>query len=229
MQPAQIYTAVTVRLLDLAPRLTPEQRAIVPAPTPDWTVVDTYRHLVGATADTLRGRVEGRGSPEWTDAQLKARATLRLHEICAEWSGLLPPMAALLAADPGQFRLELGYWTHEQDIRAAVGLPVLREDPHLIAMTAALLSSRVEPYEQAGVPALRLVATDAPVDVVLGAGGPELTLRAEAFELLRTVTSRRSLRQCLAAQWAGGDDAVRTAVLEALALFPLPTEDVREA
>ncbi len=36
---------------------------------------------------------------------------------------LLPPMAALLAADPGLFRLELGYWTHEQDIRAAVGLP----------------------------------------------------------------------------------------------------------
>lgn len=228
MESAEIYTAVAARLLDLAPDLSESQRSTVPAPTPEWTVVDTYRHLSGAAADYVEGRIEGRGTPEWTAAQLAARADWTLERICAEWATLTPELAALMAADPGLSRLAVGYWTHEQDIRVAVGVGPLRDDPEVAGMAREFLGGRVQPYAESGAPALRVRTPDGSVDVVLGSGEPALTSTADAFEILRTVTSRRSLRQCLAADWTGGDVAARTAAVIALASYPLPVDDLVE-
>jgi hypothetical protein len=176
----------------------------------------------------LDGRVAGRGTPEWTAAQLAARADCSLAEICAEWTKLQPDMVALMDADPGLLRLSVGYWLHEQDIRVALGIAPLRDDPQLAAMTSAFLEGRAQPYADSGAPPLRVVATDHPVSAVLGGDEPVLTVRATAFELLRMIASRRSEAQCLAAEWSGGDPAAHTAAVRALAAFPLPTADLPE-
>jgi uncharacterized protein (TIGR03083 family) len=223
---SHIYTAVTNRLLHLAAQLSPGRQATVPAATPDWTVSDTYRHLAGATADFLDHRLDAMGTPAWTAAQIAARAGQNLAEVCVEWASRAPALAALMNSDPALLpRLALDYWTHEQDIRLAVGLAPLREDPNIALMAATLLDSRARPYARTGSPAVRVVATDGPVDLVLGSGASALTLRASGFELLRMVNSRRTIAQCLAAEWIGGDAGDRTAVIQALATFPLPTTD----
>lgn len=226
-KPAEIFTAVANRLLDLAPTLSESQQAAVPAPTPDWTVVDTYRHLAGATTDVLEGRVEGMGTPEWTAAHIAARTGLSLGEVCAEWAAGAPELAARMAAGPFPFpRLPVGYWIHEQDIRVAVGVGALRDDPHLAVMANAFLGARAQPYEDSKALPLLVLGSDQPLEVMLGDGEPALTVRTSVFEVLRMVSSRRSLRQCLAAEWTGGDLAARTAAIQAMAAFPLPTSDV---
>jgi uncharacterized protein (TIGR03083 family) len=229
VESAEVYTAVAGRLLELALKLSEPQQNTVPAPTPEWTVADTYCHLAGATADFLDEHLDGMGTPAWTAAQVAARVGRSLLEVCAEWASRFPLLAARMATDPNMLpRLALDYWTHEQDIRAAVGLRPLREDPAAALMADTLLNARRRGYTGAGGPAVRVVASDGPVDVVLGVGEPEVMLSASAFELLRMVNSRRSLAQWLAADWTGGDTSLRMTAAQALATFPLPPADLFE-
>jgi len=227
VESAAIYPAVVDRLLALATTLSESQQAAIPMPTPDWTVVDTYRHLAGATADFLDGRLDGAGTPDWTAAHVSARAGRSLSEVCEEWADRAPELTARMTADPTLFpRLAVGFWIHEQDIRVAVGIGPLRDDRHVAAMAHAMLDSRAQPYEDSGAPTLRVLAPDQSVDVVVGKGEPALTVRTDAFELLRMVTSRRSLTQWLGADWTGGDLAARRWAVAALAAFPLPVTDI---
>jgi uncharacterized protein (TIGR03083 family) len=229
VESAEVYTAVAGRLLELASKLSEPQQDTVPAPTPEWTVADTYCHLAGATADFLDEHLEGMGTPAWTAAQIAARAGRSLSEVCAEWASRFPLLATRMATDPNLLpRLALDYWTHEQDIRVAVGLRPLREDPATAFMADTLLNARQRRYTGARGPTVRVIASDGPADIVLGVGEPEVMLSANSFELLRMVNSRRSLAQWLAADWTGGDTSLRVAVAEALATFPLPPADLFE-
>src|SRR4051812_31883819 len=117
MEAAEIYAACRGRLLDLAATLTSEQQAAPLAATPPWTVLDGYRHLAGVCADVLDGRMDGAGSPEWTAAQLAARAGASIDEVCAEWSVRGPELEARVAAAGRAMAFTaFDVWTHEQDI-----------------------------------------------------------------------------------------------------------------
>ena len=86
-------------------------------------------------------------------------------------------------------------WTHEQDVRSALGLACDRDSDALDVsfdwwLSTALLMT---PAASGEAPPIRLV-TEAG-EVTLGVGEPVHTLTTSRFELLRTVTGRRSVAQ----------------------------------
>ena len=113
-------------------------------------------------------------------------------------------------------------WTHEQDIRAAAGVPTVRDDEVAASIASLALSSFAGRYATTGAPALRVVVgADAHV---LGDGEPDVILRTSAFEIMRIIFGRRSRAQIEAADWSG-DTA---AVVDAIHLFDLPGRDIAD-
>lgn len=223
MDVVDIYATCRTRLLDLAPTLSTEQLAAPLAATPPWSVLDGYRHLTGVCVDVLDGNMDGAGSPEWTAAQLAARAGASIDDVCAEWSGRGPELDERVAT-AGQAMAFTAFdaWTHEQDIRAAVGLGGLRDDtlvPALAALTLATFGGR---YSSGGAPPVTVVVDGAAQ--VLGDGEPVATLDTTSYELLRIVFGRRSEAQITAARWSGEC----AEPIKAIHLFDPPPHDITD-
>jgi uncharacterized protein (TIGR03083 family) len=125
--------------------LTPEEWA-APSRCAGWTVGDVAAHVVGGMADVAALRLEGLGTPEVTDRQVRERRGREPGRIADELTGTIKATAQLLSAfddnawagpSPGGFDMTLGEgvealwhdaWLHGDDIRAAVGRPPDRGD-----------------------------------------------------------------------------------------------------
>jgi uncharacterized protein (TIGR03083 family) len=106
-----------------------------------WTVGDVARHVIGSIADVAAGRLDGLGTVEVTERQVRERAgrsPAELADECAEVrkaaAGLLPLFddEAWSAPAPGGYDGSLAdgvealwydTWLHADDIRAATGQP----------------------------------------------------------------------------------------------------------
>jgi uncharacterized protein (TIGR03083 family) len=217
----EIYATTRTRLLDLAPALSTDQLAAALPATPPWTVLDGYRHLAGVCADFLDGRLEGAGSPEWTAAQLTARAGAGVEEVCREWAGRAAEIDERIAGGgTGLAFLAFDAWTHGQDIRAAVGLPAQRNDELVPALAAIALQTFAPRYAKAAGPAIT-VAVDGTAHQ-LGDGEPEAVLDTNSYELLRIIFGRRSERQMSEAGWSC--DCPKA--IAAIHLFDPPASDL---
>lgn len=195
-----VYRESRHRLTDLAATLTPHQlEATVPA-CPAWTVKDLYGHLAGLATDIARGDVIGAGSDEATDRQVKARRNRSLQDVLDEWADSANTVEEFLSANPKIGAPAIDAWTHEQDIRGALGLPPIREGTGL-ALTQKAAAAIKGRLRAAGVPALRIIAGDD--DRVLGDGEPQATLRVDRYEWARVVMGRRSLDQIRHLDWDG--------------------------
>jgi uncharacterized protein (TIGR03083 family) len=214
-------------LLEVAAGLDDDQTAGPVVACPGWTVKDAFAHLTGVSADICDGRLDGAGSPEWTARQVAERAPRSLAEVCAEWGRRGSEFDGWLAATDPQRTTFAAFdvWSHEQDIRAAVGLAGQRHDPQVGYLADLALAAFDRRFTEAGVPALRVVSEgDDGFDRVIGQceGEPAATLRMTAYELLRTLFGRRSLAQIESADW-DGDCAP---YLEHLHLFAPPVADL---
>lgn len=143
-------TDVTTGLLEeletfkaLIQSLSPEEWAKASRCT-GWTVGDVAAHVVGGMADVAALRLEGLGTPEVTDRQVRERRGREPGRIADELAGTIKATAQLLSAfddaawampSPGGFDFTLGEgvealwhdaWLHGEDIRAAVGRPADR-------------------------------------------------------------------------------------------------------
>jgi uncharacterized protein (TIGR03083 family) len=223
VKPAEIYAASRARLLEISPSLSPEQLDAPLAATPPWTVLDGYRHLAGVCADFLDGRLEGAGTPAWTAAQLAARDSLSIEEVCSEWASRGPALDARLeAAGEALAFLVFDIWTHEQDIRAAVGQAGLRDDDHVPALASLALTTFGPRYAGGGAPAISVIVDGEPR--TLGEGEPAATLDTTPYELLRIIFGRRSDAQIAAAGWSG--DCAKP--IGAIHLFDPPKQDIAD-
>jgi hypothetical protein len=225
MGPDEIYRASRTRLLDLAPTLSEEQQAAHLIPTPPWTVLDGYRHLSGVCCDVLEGNMPG-GSPAagdaWTAAQLAARSSWTIGEVCEQWAERAPQLDdRVRAAGAAMGFVPLDTWTHEQDIRAASGAGALHDDPALPGLLALVRWSMGHYYAGRGGPPLRIVADGD--EIVAGDGTPAATLEVGRYELMRIIFGRRSQEQIARAGWSGDRAAEAQA---AIALFPVQPVDV---
>ncbi len=221
--PADIYRECRVQLLTLASTISAEQSRMPLPATPPWTVADGYRHLAGVCANFLDGVMHGAGGPEWTAAQVRSRAAHSLAEVCHEWAERGPLLEAQMAeAGPAMGFLAFDVWTHEQDVRAAIGGRGIRNDARVNALAEMALEVFESRYQASGAPAV-LILVDGTAHV-LGALGadPDITLGTTAYELLRIIFGRRSARQINAANWTG--DAA--AAIDALHIFDLPPIDI---
>jgi hypothetical protein len=196
-----------------------ELRVRVPA-TPAWSVRDVLAHVVGLATDLNAQRFPSASDPAgtaWTARQVERSQGRAVHEVLAEWDREAPSFEAGLRA----FGYELGSHfvadghAHYQDIRGALGLSSDRDE----------LTVRVALDHYLGF--FEEMLTDArwgTLDVVagiemrrLGTRGPHhARVRAEPFELLRTLSSRRSAHQIRELDWHGDLEGLLSLLRSAL-------------
>jgi uncharacterized protein (TIGR03083 family) len=221
MEPVAIYAACRSRLIELAPSLSAQQLDAPLAATPPWTVLDGYRHVTGVCVDFLDGHLEGAGTPDWTAAQLAARATRSIDEVCDEWVSRAPDLDQRLAsAGEALAFLAFDVWTHEQDIRAAVGQTGVRDDDHVPALAAIALRTFGPRYSGGGAPPIAVILDGE--THALGEGEPNATLDTTPYELLRIIFGRRSDTQIKEAGWSGDCEKP----IAAIHLFDPPRHDI---
>jgi uncharacterized protein (TIGR03083 family) len=220
---AALYARKRAELVDLVRGLPVERLELRIPATPDWRVRDAFAHVVGITADLNAGTFGDRSDPEaWTEAQVEARRSRTIDEIASEWE-------RESAAFEGGLRLfgyELGshyvgdLHAHLQDVRAALALPADRDPVTVLVALDFYLGSTDTALRAADVGAVEIVADEE--HHVVGGGPPVATLRATPFEVLRTLSGRRSRAQIAAMAWTGDRDRVLTS----LSRYPLPETDL---
>ena len=224
LTPASMYTATRLRLTELFRSLTPEQLETRVPCTPDWTVLDVARHVVGVADDIGAGRIDGAATDPWTAVQVASRQGAGIDDVLAEWDEKGPAIEAVLdGAGRSAHRLVIDVVTHEQDVRGALDLPGGRDEPAVEWSLQQLVAASGYAISRAGLAPLRVCAgTDE--WIVGGDGEPAATLRAEPYELLRALIGRRSHDQIRAYDWDGDPSPY----VELLPAFPAASTDIVE-
>lgn len=223
MRPDEHYRAARERLTALAATLT-DRDAATPVPAcPGWTVKDVYAHLAGVCADSAAGNLEGAPGDAWTARQVEARRGRSLGEVVAEWNAVAPALEAFLATGTG-FTVTMALvdvWTHEQDVRGALGRPGGRDVELVPVLLDRSIAAFASSWAAKGLPPARVAGSTREWN--LGDGDAAATLRASDFELLRIFLGRRSRAQVLA-RWEGDGRAF----VDALCFFRPAGDDIVE-
>ncbi len=158
----------------------------VPA-CPEWTVRELVAHLAGNCASTL-----GEPRPDGGD----------LGALVAGWRDTGERLDRLAAAGLAEIgRLLMDAFTHELDLRSALGAPPPPEDhPAYPWAFDIVVGGLAWSIGSRGLPALRLACEDG--TWVAGEGPPVATLRAPRHDLYRSLTGRRTPAQVAALDWS---------------------------
>lgn len=193
------YQAVRARCIAIARSLSDEQAHTMSPCCPAWTVKDLFAHLVGVPVDVLEGNLDGAATPEWADAHVTRRVDDSLAQILAEWQTCAEQIDGLLAAMATDIdaRFFLDCWTHEWDVRQALGLeaaPDLTIPGYVLPVIEASLNEN-DPGAGAGAIVLHVETAEGVTDLVIGDGEPTIEGSLSLFDLMRAVVGRRSATQ----------------------------------
>lgn len=210
---------------------------------PAWTVRDVLAHVTGVAADAAGGTYFSGAADawsdirlaaardEWTAGQVQSRRDRPVEALLAEWAGwaatLEPVLAGTAPALPGSPGWLVSapvadLAVHLHDVRGALRQPGDRDAPVTglgLRIYARWLGQRLD---QAGRPALRLRVAGR--ERVAGSGQPVAALAADAFELFRALSGRRSLGQVRALGWDGDPEPY----LDLFAPYPMPASPLVE-
>lgn len=221
------YRDTRTRLLGLGRSLSEEQgRMTVPA-TPDWSVKDAYSHLAGSAADLLAGNLEGVTTDPWTEAQVLARRKRTLAEVLDEMESLGEAMDSVIESfgEAMDIRLFIDQWTHEQDIRGAVGVAGGADSPIVAQASPGMAEGWTRRVAKAGLPPL-VVELDGEEHAADGDGDAAVRLVVDGYEAMRVALGRRSRNQLAGLQWSGTDDPAP--YFEYLVFFSIADRDVSD-
>jgi uncharacterized protein (TIGR03083 family) len=194
------YRGVRERITELVRDLDDGALATVVPACPEWSVKDVVAHVCGVVDDALAGRLDGVATDPWTAAQVEARRSAPISDVLAEWAEKAPAFEAILddIGPPGR-QAVFDCVTHEHDVRGALRAPGAR-DSDAVAVALSFLGPALE---SAGAP-VRVRTADGKS---FGPDDAPATLTAEAFEIIRAATGRRSVDQIRAMDWSGDVDA----------------------
>jgi len=221
MDPVQAWrdafdrVCVLVEGLDVA-RL----EATVPA-CPDWTVRDLLSHMVGLGADVLAGDEPDDHNSAWTQRQVEARRGRSAADLLTEWRGLADALVAWMQ-EHGSRPLN-DVVIHEQDLRGAVGVVGGRDSDGLRIVRDRMAGRFAAALD--GLPPVALVSGEWTWCSRGEVGDAAVVVEADAFDLDRALTSRRTADQLRS--WTRRGDVAP--YLDAFAtLGPLPTAPLPE-
>ncbi len=193
------YREFRLRLTSIGRNLDPAIADAKTATCPEWSTKDVLAHITGIAADILDGNVEGAATEAWADAQVDKRRALSLGDVLDEWDNKGPVLEDLLmkVAPVIAYQFYLDAFTHEWDIRQAIGAAPAAPDYSLVAHAVPPLLDSVEARLEERQLSLDLTVTGLPGDPLARSAGadprPERTL--SAFEFLRLTMGRRSPAQ----------------------------------
>jgi uncharacterized protein (TIGR03083 family) len=194
----------------------------VPA-CPAWTIRQTLAHLAGVADDIASLNMEGKGTDQWTGAQVDRLGGKSVDELLDLWGQKIDPVIELLGLAPEESGCQLVFdtLTHEHDIRGALSEPGSRTGDLAFEVALAFMTMAYDRMaRQSDLPAVRFIT---PTIGAVQIGDPDtaidqLALDISDFEYLRAFGGRRSLRQLMALPWRGdptdlllacGNDAIR--------------------
>lgn len=212
------------RIVELMTSLTDDELTREVPACPGWQTRDLLAHLAGICTDTLAGNIEGAGSEEYTSRQVNERKDRSVDEMVAEWNEQAPAFEKMIddihPAISGGIIGDLV--THEQDARGAVDRVGGRDG---LAFDLAL-DSQVRFFgrriKESKLPTLEVRA--AGKSWVAGKEEVSGTLEADAFELLRGLTGRRTHNQVRAFAWSVDPGPY----LPVFSMYGLPGSDLYE-
>jgi uncharacterized protein (TIGR03083 family) len=182
------YGALRRRVTELVGALPPDALDIASPATPEWSAHDVLAHMVGVADDAVNGRLDGVASDPWTAAQVDARRGVATAVMLEEWEQVGPQFADAMLAIPEVFAGQALFdaFTHEHDLRHALGRPGARDTDALELIYAWLVGLR-SLTEQRALCYETEVGT-----AVSGVGEPVATIATSRFEIVRGATGRRS-------------------------------------
>ena len=218
------YREARERVIELMTSLSDEELTREAPACPGWQTRDLLAHLVGICTDTKVGNIEGAGSDEYTSRQVDERKNRSIDEIVAEWNEHAPAFEKMLddihPAISGGIIGDLV--THEQDARGAVNKVGGRAG---LAFDLAL-DSHVRFFgrriKEAKLPTLEVTAGGR--SWVAGKEEVSGSLEANAFELLRGLTGRRTHNQVRSFSWSVDPGPY----LPVFSMYGLPGSDLHE-
>ena len=190
---------------DLLRGLSPEELAL-PTRCAGWTVGDVGAHVVGGLADVVNFRLDGVGTPEWTNRQVQERKGRTGVELAEELDGLIKTGTDMLAAfddaawngpapegvvgtlGQGVETLLYDTYVHADDIRSALGQPT-RSSPAGVGASVHHIAFALE--DQGHAPLTLELTGVAPVEV--GGGGQRVS--GDAHQFVMAATGRGDLSQ----------------------------------
>jgi len=201
-----LYADTRDRFISLV-RSLPESDVEMAVPiTPGWTIREVTAHVCGLNADIASGMRTNMGSDERTSHQVSVRQDHSIDAICDEWLGHSEAVRLAFEPDP-MFarRLASDLVVHLQDVQHGLGIGVETNDDATInggRTYGELTPQRL--LEQTGV-SLRIELGE---QAVFEAPEPELVLRTNPYDFLRSVTGRRSQAQVRGLNWSAPPIAV---------------------
>lgn len=174
-----------------------EEKLVVPA-CPEWTLWEMLAHLV-CVATAAIGKLSGGLS-----AASSSSRGMDIPSLLARWHELGAEVDALLAdahGRPGNI-LVMDAFTHELDIRYAIGAELPAAHPAFVPSFTVLANGFGAAVSDHGLPALRL--STGGTQWTVGDGEPEATVTATRYDLYRSLAGRRSHHQITALGWDRG-------------------------
>jgi uncharacterized protein (TIGR03083 family) len=201
---AELYRSAQDRVVTLVRSLgDAELKATVPA-CPQWSVKDLVSHMIGAAQDFMTGNMAKAPGADWTQEQVDARADRDVDSVLDEWLAGADAFATTLAElPPGLSGIAvMDVVTHEHDLREALGERAPSE-PAAVAFTLkGFVNALGRGIGEGGLPPVRVVATDGD-ERVAGDGEPAVTVGGTAYELMRSLSGRRTRAQVRELDWDG--------------------------
>jgi hypothetical protein len=137
--------------------------------------------------------MDGVATDAWTQAQVDKRTAWQPAQILDDWAehaAAVEPQMNAFGQPIGQMVFDA--WTHEHDVRGALGLARGRDSSAMEVSWEWFVQTN-QTVAPSGPAALVLVTEVG--EVRLGGGEPAATVRTSRFEFLRAVTGRRSRAQ----------------------------------
>jgi uncharacterized protein (TIGR03083 family) len=167
-------------------------RRPVPA-CPEWTVADLLGHLTGIAERVL----------ERHGGTVPVSTASTVPELLDRWDDVGEDLDRRLSEAGGRSGeiMVMDAYTHELDLRAALGMPPPAEHAAWAPSFEVLVRGFSGSVVGRGLQALRLRTTGGS-EWTVGTGRPVATLTAPAHELYRALAGRRSPGQLAALEWS---------------------------
>ena len=170
--------------------------ADLPVPScPGWTMQDLVGHLVGICSFAI-GRMSG-----WAEAE-RSSAALDIGGLLDGWNRMGERAENLLAARGGLRGsiMVMDAFTHELDLRSALGVPAPADHPAFSRAFEVLLNGFSAEVVAHNLPAVRITVDGR--EWQAGNGTPVATLSGDRYDIYRSLAGRRTYEQITRLGWS---------------------------